>query len=135
VDTKRRLAAGAFLTLAVALGAVLFLRSPRDVSWIPCCPFHLLTGLYCPGCGTMRALHEFLHGDLGAAVSFNPMILVAVPAAAAALTAQVAILAGGKQLSGWRMPARGCWVIVAVIAAHWILRNVPAYPFTLLAPH
>jgi hypothetical protein len=26
-------------------------------------------------------------------------------------------------------------VIFAVFIAYWVLRNVPAYPFTLLAPH
>lgn len=37
------------------------------------CPFRLLTGLPCPGCGTTRALTALSAGDLSAALSLNPV--------------------------------------------------------------
>jgi hypothetical protein len=32
-------------------------------------------------------------------------------------------------------PTRYTWVIPVVFIAYWVLRNVPVYPFSLLAPH
>ena len=52
---------------AIVLTAAIFLYSEFDpagsVFW-PKCPFHLLTGLECPGCGSQRAVHSLLNGDL-----------------------------------------------------------------------
>lgn len=41
------------------------------------CPFALLTGLGCPGCGLTRAAAALVRGDLMAAWDFHPLILVA----------------------------------------------------------
>jgi len=40
------------------------------------CPFRLLTGLPCPGCGSTRAWTAFLQGDVVAAVAANPFAVV-----------------------------------------------------------
>jgi Protein of unknown function (DUF2752) len=43
------------------------------------CPFALLTGMACPGCGMTRALSHLIHGDIGVAMTLHPlspMILV-----------------------------------------------------------
>jgi hypothetical protein len=32
-------------------GLVLYYRHPSEIWWIPKCPFYVLTGLKCPGCG------------------------------------------------------------------------------------
>ena len=41
------------------------------------CPFHLITGLPCPGCGTIRALQHLLKGDVQQALYTNPVGLIA----------------------------------------------------------
>ena len=38
----------------------------------PTCPFLAITGWYCPGCGSLRAVHDLLHGDLAGAVRPQP---------------------------------------------------------------
>src|SRR5258706_4453587 len=69
-------ALGAFL----AAGAVILYRfNPATVHFYPSCVFHALTGLQCPGCGTTRALHHLLHGDVAGAFRLNAMLFVAVP--------------------------------------------------------
>ena len=45
----------------------------------PTCPFHKLTGLLCPGCGSQRGLSALLHGDVLEAFQFNPLLVCAVP--------------------------------------------------------
>lgn len=45
------------------------------------CPFRLLTGLPCPGCGMTRAWVFLAHGSVGDALMANPFALVTLPAA------------------------------------------------------
>lgn len=54
----------------------LYWIDPSIHSLFPPCVFHALTGLLCPGCGLTRAVHESLHGNVHAAISFNPFLPV-----------------------------------------------------------
>ena len=38
-----------------------------------------LGGFYCAGCGTLRALHQLLHGNIHTALRLNPLLLVVLP--------------------------------------------------------
>ena len=38
------------------------------------CPFALCTGMACPGCGLTRAASRLVRGDMGAALTFHPLI-------------------------------------------------------------
>lgn len=58
---------------AVAVGAV-WLAIP--LPW-PRCPFFAVTGLPCVTCGATRSAIAFLHGDLLAALRWNPLAFVA----------------------------------------------------------
>jgi hypothetical protein len=48
-------------------------------SLFPRCPLFVWTGLKCAGCGSQRAVHSLLHGDLAAAWAYNPMFVLALP--------------------------------------------------------
>jgi hypothetical protein len=70
------------LVVAGAIGAAtlaLRLRDPHDAGSWAYCPWKLLTGLDCPGCGSLRAVNDLTHGDLVAAASSNLLFVVAVP--------------------------------------------------------
>lgn len=57
------------VAMGIALVVVLFFdRIPFQ-----CCPFKLLTGLPCPGCGGLRAAKAFLQGDILRALYINPL--------------------------------------------------------------
>ncbi|MBQ3635359.1 MAG: DUF2752 domain-containing protein [Bacteroidales bacterium] len=45
----------------------------------PKCPFKVLTGLDCPGCGSQRAIHSLLHGDIVGAWRMNAFMIVSIP--------------------------------------------------------
>lgn len=62
------------ILLAVTGGWVLYTFPPVTSGFYPQCVFHQLTGLDCPGCGITRALHALLHGRVGEAFRFNPML-------------------------------------------------------------
>ncbi|MBK8500480.1 MAG: DUF2752 domain-containing protein [Flavobacteriales bacterium] len=65
--------------LAISFLVVLWYYDPeQSLPYLPC-PFHWLTGLYCPGCGSQRALHDLLHGRLGDAFGHNAALICAGP--------------------------------------------------------
>lgn len=55
-------------------------RDPHTSGSYGYCPFNFLTGLDCPGCGGLRAVHDLTHLELTAALSSNVLVvgLVAV---------------------------------------------------------
>lgn len=53
-----------------------FCWDPAHVAVFPRCPFYMLTGLQCPGCGIQRALHSLLHLDFRAAWHYNAFFAV-----------------------------------------------------------
>ena len=114
--------------------AVVYLFDPRNPGLYPICPFFGLTGCYCPGCGTLRALHQLLHGNIAAAFGYNPYSMLALPAIGYSLAA------GGLRSHGLpappipTIPARWIWALLAAILAFWLLRNLPFGVFTVLAP-
>jgi hypothetical protein len=46
----------------------------------PLCPWRVLLGIECFGCGMTRALSSALHGDLAAALAFNRGVVIVLPA-------------------------------------------------------
>ena len=96
--------------------------------------FHDLTGLNCPGCGTTRALHQLLRGHLIAALHMNSLVILALPFVAYHLLSELLKRVRGKALPRiFTSPVWG-WVLVGIVVAFGILRNIPIYPFTLLSP-
>jgi hypothetical protein len=65
----------------------------------------------------------------------NPLAMILLPFVAYALAFQALAARRGRGLPGVRFPVWSGWMLLGVMLAYWVLRNVPAYPFTLLAPH
>lgn len=47
--------------------------------YFPKCPSRVLFNIYCPGCGSQRALHHLLHFDIQQAFLYNPLMIVLLP--------------------------------------------------------
>lgn len=62
--------------LLVVFAAARLLPS-RLLTWYPC-PFHKVTGMPCPTCGTTRATLHAVHLEWGAAFSLNPLGTVGI---------------------------------------------------------
>lgn len=58
---------------------MLYRYNPATHPFMPKCPFKLLTGLDCPGCGGQRAVYALLHGHLIEAVKANLYLVYAGP--------------------------------------------------------
>ena len=109
--------------LAVIVGATVYLSEPGRSAWLPPCLFHKWTGLHCPGCGNTRALHALLHGHIGASLSYNPLLVPSV-----ALLILLLFRPTLAQKHGF------CLIVAVIILTFFFARNLPWWPFTLLAP-
>lgn len=118
-------------------GALLLLYvPPTEDSFYPRCQFHSLTGLHCPGCGTTRALHALLNGRVVQAVAYNPLAPVVMPVLGWSLVRSLAGWGRGRPVAPEsRLRKVSVWLLIVALVAFAVLRNIPAYPFTLLAPH
>jgi len=114
--------------------ALLFALDPARSPLYPRCVFHLLTSLYCPGCGSLRALHQLLHGHVLTAFGLNALVVLSLPFVAYGLAASVLRWAGLKPLPRVHVPAWAGWALLGAVVAFGVLRNLPAWPFSRLAP-
>jgi hypothetical protein len=135
-ETKNnRLVVTAGVAALLASGAAFFyFFDPATSPIFPPCPFHFLTGLWCPGCGSARALHALIHGRLLAALDLNPLMVVSLP-----FLGYAAVSWGLRYLTGSGLPRIFTapfwgWFVVVVVILFWVLRNIPVFPFSVLAP-
>jgi len=112
-----------------ALGVYVFTFEPGKTGFFPLCPFRLITGYTCPGCGGTRALHQLLHGHLEAAFMLNPLFVIGLPFLAFALLRHTTFAIKGKTPPPNALPANAIYLIFFVIVSFWIFRNTPIYPF------
>jgi Protein of unknown function (DUF2752) len=121
----------------LAAGAVLVasFNPAAEGSRFPACAFHASTGLWCPGCGLTRGTHQLLRGDIAGALShnvFTPIVMLAI----VGLWWHWLRTSWGRP-SGFgalRVPMSLRWALPVAIIAYGLLRNIPAEPFTALAP-
>lgn len=122
--------------IGVPIGALLFLFSMLWLEKTPPCLFNMLTGLYCFGCGAGRCFQALLRFDLYAAFRFHPLIPIALPLVAYYLLKVYLSFVFGREVLPFptvRNRAFGLGILAAVLL-FGILRNLPFFPFTLLAP-
>ncbi|HET8599365.1 MAG TPA: DUF2752 domain-containing protein [Segeticoccus sp.] len=121
------------LVAGVAASAVGYLAAvdPNQAGHYPTCPFLFLTGWYCPGCGSLRAIHDLAHLDLAGALARNPLVLVAVPYLLITWGLWLHRSVTGRPRR-WLAPAWVLWTVLGAVLAYWVLRNVPGW--TWLSP-
>jgi len=121
-DRGMALACGVILLSGMLI--LLYLFNPLTSGIFPPCPFHYLTGMHCPGCGSLRAVHKILHGDLAGALAMNPLLVLSLP------LFPVAVFRRSWLYLSW-LPL----TFLLIILLFGVLRNIPLWPFMLLAPH
>lgn len=114
---------------------IYFLFNPSSHSFFVPCPFKYLTGYHCPGCGSQRAIHQMLHGNLVSAFRLNPLLTLSLP-----------LIFFGLGTIAWNFiydtnlrvklfySNRFIYVYFGIVLVYWILRNIPFVPFNYLAP-
>ena len=124
------------VTIAViSLSLLYFFYPAKDASFHPDCIFNKLTGLFCPGCGSQRAVSALLHGDVLKASDFNILLLLSLP-----LLAYAAFVFIWNSFKQHKLQQRIFYSpifakgFLTVVILFGVLRNLPYYPFQWLAP-
>ncbi len=116
---------------ACAVVTTVGVLDPNQPGHYPTCPWLFLTGTWCPGCGTLRALHDLGHGDVVGALDRNPLTVVATAGLLVWFGVWVRRLWLGRQ----RTSMAPAWLIYSLfwlIVVFWVARNVPGW--TWLSP-
>lgn len=125
----------AVLTAALAglalLVAILFFFDPSSYGFYPGCLLHKATGLQCPGCGSLRAMHQLLHGHLSAALHFNALLVLSLPLCGW-YVGVCALRRFRHQPIGLALPAKWIWLFAGMALLFGIWRNLPGSPFAML---
>ena len=119
--------------LAAGILSLYFFFDPGVQRFFPRCPFRLLTGLNCPGCGSQRAVHALLHGNFALAADHNLLLVGSLPFLLVHAIYKVRVAFG--EAKPWRLIYHRYTprVVVVVVICFWVLRNLPLYPFNYLA--
>lgn len=113
---------------------MLYIFNPASSKIFPPCPFHKLTGFYCPGCGSLRAINRLLHGCFLDAFWLNPLMIIALPFLVYGLVAEFCYSLFSYKLAMPFIKAVWIWWMLAIIILYWIARNIDVYPFNILRP-
>ena len=122
----------------VATVGLLWARDPNPAGSYGLCPLLALTGLDCPFCGGLRGTYALMHGDVATALDHNlllPLFLgvamavavrawarAGVPSAKPDDTRDATRSVAGAPITLW-------WLLVAVTAVFFVVRNLPWFPF------
>jgi Protein of unknown function (DUF2752) len=131
--TERVLACATFLA---GIGGAIIVRqnNPVTAGFFPQCPLYAITGLHCPGCGMTRGLHAFLHGDILPALHFNALLPIFLFVGGYIAVSLCLVAVRGKGLSFKIFSPFAMWSFLILGILFSVLRNIPAYPFSSLAP-
>lgn len=135
--TSRR----ALLTGPIACGcalagaaAYIALHDPTaSGGFLPPCPLHELTGLWCPGCGLTRATSAILRGHVGAAFGYNILFPFFLGAIVLGWVAWMRSTLGRTPIR-WvsRLTPWSGGAVLTVLLVFGVLRNLT--PLHVLAP-
>lgn len=110
--------------IVILLGIFIYYKlDPSKVLLFPKCPFYLLTGLKCPGCGSQRAIHQLLHFHLGDAFRYNALMVASMPLLVFLFFADMFKKRWPKLYVFSRSPILS-WSILAIVIIWWMFRNI-----------
>ncbi|MCA1624405.1 MAG: DUF2752 domain-containing protein [Acidobacteria bacterium] len=131
-NTKRVFAATGILA-AITGAFVVHYFNPTTAKFFPVCPLYAMTGIACPGCGLTRGFHALFHGDILDALHFNALLPVYTFIFGYIFLSMFLVAARGRGLSFKAFPPFALWGLLIVSIIFTIVRNLPFYPFNLLA--
>jgi hypothetical protein len=122
------------ILLVTGLLVIYYKFDPAKYSFFPKCPFHQITGLDCPGCGSQRALYCLLHGNIKKAASYNLLLVISLPFLIVHFGYRISSIAFNEDTK-WQIIYHPLTpkIIFVLVMLFWIVRNVPVWPFNYLS--
>ncbi len=125
------------LSIVIMLLGVLslyFFWSPSEYDFFPKCPFYFLSGIYCAGCGSQRAIHQIINGQVINGIRHNYLLLLVFGVLTYKATLFVLNQVYNKTYFDILHKPITTKIILALVLLFWVLRNIRVFPFTELAP-
>lgn len=97
--------------------------NPAETGTFLKCPVHWSTGYKCPGCGSQRAVHSLMHGDIATAFHWNALLVLSIPYITLGFAAKKL-----ERLKKLYYTTTATWIILAVIILYTVIRNTSLYP-------
>ncbi len=113
------------IAVAVLLifGFIYYAIDPSASTVFPRCAFLSLTGYKCPGCGTQRAIHALMHGNVVEAFKYNALLLVSIPWIALCLYGETQRTRNPRLYARINAPLL-MWIFLVLTVLWWLLRNI-----------
>lgn len=113
----------AVIVIVSLLGICIYYAFDPAQHLFPRCPFALLTGFRCPGCGTQRAIHQLLHLNIGEAFRYNALFVVSIPILLFMLITYK-LRAKFPRLYKFSLSLPFSLTILIIIILWWVFRNI-----------
>jgi hypothetical protein len=101
---------------------------------MPACLLFVTTGFACSGCGLTRGFHALLHGDISAALGYNALLPLFILVFGFFYVSLFLVAVRGYAFPRWTLSLPAVYGFLGLLLLFGIIRNIPAYPFTLLFP-
>ena len=124
VNRMARLKAGAILVASLGATVILYTYDPSVPATYPTCPSKQVSGGFdCPGCGTLRMLHNLLHGRFSTAFFLNPLAFIFLPLIGYFVLNLSLVSTRGRGLKRLVLPPNWSMAILIVIVIYGVGRN------------
>ena len=120
---RRSLVIILIIAALLVFGFIYYALDPSQSGMFPRCTFLTLTGYKCPGCGSQRAIHALLHGDVVGAFKYNALLLISIPWIALCLYAETQRIRNPRLYTRINAPQL-MWLFLATVLLWWLLRNI-----------
>jgi len=121
---------GILIPSALALGALFLYRYGNPAP----CLIYKFFNIYCPGCGSGRALSFMLHWDFIKALRCNPFVVIIFPFLLYYFFTLYIKFLFNISLPSPKLNNSVFYCFLIIMIAFWTLRNIRSFPFYLLAP-
>ena len=101
---------------------------------LPSCPIKERLGIYCVGCGGTRFVYHLIHGRPWIAFQNNPYLFIFAIYAVISVVAMNVYLITGRKVHSRIVNKKWMWFWIASGVVFFVLRNIPIFPFSCLAP-
>lgn len=114
------------ITIFVPLVIIYGKLNPENSSLFPKCPFKLLTGYECPGCGSQRAIHYLLNLKIYSAIQANALLVLSIPYILLLFLAEFLKPNNSlfSRLYKILNSAKAIWTVFVIIVFWWFARNL-----------
>ncbi len=113
------------LGVMVSACVALLLWEEAVTEYLPPCPLHYLTGLYCPGCGGTRAMMFLARGRILTSFIYHPLVPYTVLVGGWFMISQtVERISKGRFAIGMKYRDWYLWVAIALVAVNFVVKNM-----------